>query len=194
MKVQQLHVGAGTALGPLTIFPVWTGGAGELGISTGTHADVAVTELASGPQVRPAHRHQQRPAPGPAARRRAARGRPAAPDLRPGRRPRPRRDPRHRHLLRGGRPLGRHLQPPPPGPPRPAERPGRTRHRSGRPARRRPAGPHLEPGQPLRRRPGPVRDQLPARAHGPVHRRAAGGRTASVPPTPRLRSRASAAW
>jgi hypothetical protein len=51
MKVSQLHVGAGTALGPLTVFPVWTGGAGELGISTGTHADVAVTELASGPQV-----------------------------------------------------------------------------------------------------------------------------------------------
>lgn len=51
MKAQQLHVGVGTALGPLTIFPVWTGGAGELGISTGTHADVAVTELAGGPQV-----------------------------------------------------------------------------------------------------------------------------------------------
>lgn len=51
MKVSQLHVGAGTALGPLTVFPVWTGGAGELGISTGTHANVAVTELASGPQV-----------------------------------------------------------------------------------------------------------------------------------------------
>jgi hypothetical protein len=51
MKVQQLHVGAGTALGPLSVFPVWTGGGGELGISTGTHADVAVSELASGPQV-----------------------------------------------------------------------------------------------------------------------------------------------
>ncbi|MBT2519786.1 ARPP-1 family domain-containing protein [Arthrobacter sp. ISL-28] len=51
MKVQQLHVGVGTTLGPLSIFPVWTAGAGELGISTGTHADVAVTELASGPQV-----------------------------------------------------------------------------------------------------------------------------------------------
>lgn len=51
MKVQQLHIGAGTAVGPLSVFPVWTGGAGELGISTGTHADVAVTELASGPQV-----------------------------------------------------------------------------------------------------------------------------------------------
>lgn len=51
MKVQQLHVGAGTTLGPLSIFPVWTAGAGELGISTGAHADVAVTELAGGPQV-----------------------------------------------------------------------------------------------------------------------------------------------
>ncbi|MFP3459798.1 DUF6569 family protein [Arthrobacter globiformis] len=51
MKVQQLHVGAGTSLGPLTIFPVWTRGAGGLGISTGTHANVAVTELASGAQV-----------------------------------------------------------------------------------------------------------------------------------------------
>ncbi|MDQ0863769.1 ARPP-1 family domain-containing protein [Arthrobacter globiformis] len=51
MKVQQLHVGAGTALGPLSIFPVWTAGVGELGISTATHADVAVAELASGPQV-----------------------------------------------------------------------------------------------------------------------------------------------
>ncbi|WP_353711473.1 DUF6569 family protein [Arthrobacter sp. K5] len=51
MNVPQLHVGAGTVLGPLTVFPVWTGSAGELGISTGTHAAVAVTELASGPQV-----------------------------------------------------------------------------------------------------------------------------------------------
>ncbi len=51
MKVPQLHVGAGSRLGPLSIFPVWTSGSGNLGISTGTHADVAVTELASGPQV-----------------------------------------------------------------------------------------------------------------------------------------------
>ncbi len=51
MKVPQLHVGAGSRLGPLSIFPVWTSGAGSLGISTGTHADVAVTELASGAQV-----------------------------------------------------------------------------------------------------------------------------------------------
>ncbi|MFH5880251.1 ARPP-1 family domain-containing protein [Arthrobacter sp. NA-172] len=51
MRVQQLHVGAGSTLGPLTIFPVWTAGPGQLGISTGTHADIAVTELASGAQV-----------------------------------------------------------------------------------------------------------------------------------------------
>ncbi|MET4145473.1 DUF6569 family protein [Arthrobacter sp. UYCo732] len=51
MKVPQLHVGAGSRLGPLSIFPVWTSGPGSLGISTGTHAEVAVTELASGPQV-----------------------------------------------------------------------------------------------------------------------------------------------
>jgi hypothetical protein len=51
MKVPQLHVGAGSRLGPLSIFPVWTSGSGGLGISTGTHADVAVTELASGAQV-----------------------------------------------------------------------------------------------------------------------------------------------
>ncbi|QCB98563.1 hypothetical protein E5206_17980 [Arthrobacter sp. PAMC25564] len=51
MKVPQLHVGAGSRLGPLSIFPVWTSGSGSLGISTGKHADVAVTELASGAQV-----------------------------------------------------------------------------------------------------------------------------------------------
>ncbi|KIS28686.1 hypothetical protein TV39_04735 [Arthrobacter sp. SPG23] len=51
MKVPQLHVGAGSRLGPLSIFPVWTSGSGSLGISTGTHADVAVTELAGGAQV-----------------------------------------------------------------------------------------------------------------------------------------------
>ena len=51
MKVPQLHVGAGTSLGPLSIFSVWTSAPGSLGISTGTHASVAVTELASGAQV-----------------------------------------------------------------------------------------------------------------------------------------------
>ncbi|MET3203954.1 UNVERIFIED_ORG: hypothetical protein ABIB21_000730 [Arthrobacter sp. UYEF13] len=51
MKVPQLHVGAGSRLGPLSIFPVWTSGSGSLGISTGTHADVSVSELAGGAQV-----------------------------------------------------------------------------------------------------------------------------------------------
>lgn len=51
MKIPQLHVGAGTAAGPLTIFPVWTAGAGRLGISTGLNADIAVSELTSGARV-----------------------------------------------------------------------------------------------------------------------------------------------
>ncbi|KAD3515002.1 hypothetical protein GD627_11875 [Arthrobacter yangruifuii] len=51
MKIPQLHVGAGTAAGPLTIFPVWTSGRGRLGISTGLHADLAVSELAAGARV-----------------------------------------------------------------------------------------------------------------------------------------------
>ena len=51
MKVPQLHVGAGSTIGPLSIFPVWTSATGGLGISTGTHATVAVSELASGAQV-----------------------------------------------------------------------------------------------------------------------------------------------
>ncbi|MCC9206516.1 ARPP-1 family domain-containing protein [Arthrobacter sp. zg-Y769] len=51
MQIPQLHVGAGTAAGPLTIFPVWTSGPGRLGISTGLHADLAVSELATGAKV-----------------------------------------------------------------------------------------------------------------------------------------------
>ncbi|MCQ1947567.1 ARPP-1 family domain-containing protein [Arthrobacter sp. zg-Y1116] len=51
MQIPQLHVGAGTAAGPLTIFPVWTAGHGRLGISTGLHADLAVSELATGARV-----------------------------------------------------------------------------------------------------------------------------------------------
>ena len=51
MKVLQLHVGAGSSVGPLSIFPVWTSAPGGLGISTGTHANVAVTELDGGAQV-----------------------------------------------------------------------------------------------------------------------------------------------
>lgn len=51
MKIPQLHVGAGTAAGPVTIFPVWTAGGGRLGISTGLKADIAVSELTSGARV-----------------------------------------------------------------------------------------------------------------------------------------------
>lgn len=51
MRVPQLHVGVGTPLGALTFFPLWTSGPGTPGISTGTHADVSVSELASGAQV-----------------------------------------------------------------------------------------------------------------------------------------------
>ena len=51
MNSPQLHVGAGSAIGPLTLFPVWTSAPGKLGISTGTHADLAVSELAGGAVV-----------------------------------------------------------------------------------------------------------------------------------------------
>lgn len=51
MRIPQLHIGAGTQLGSLTVFPVWTNASGQLGISTGTGSHLEVTELASGPQV-----------------------------------------------------------------------------------------------------------------------------------------------
>lgn len=51
MHMPRLHVGAGATLGPLTVFPVWTGGGGDLGISTGKHAKVTVSDLSSGAQV-----------------------------------------------------------------------------------------------------------------------------------------------
>ncbi|UYY80394.1 hypothetical protein OIT41_13790 [Arthrobacter sp. YA7-1] len=51
MTIPQLHIGAGTQLGSLTLFPVWTNASGQLGISTGTGSHLEVTELASGPQV-----------------------------------------------------------------------------------------------------------------------------------------------
>ena len=51
MYIPRLHVGAGTAAGPVTVFPVWTDGPGRLDISTGLHADVAVSELAAGASV-----------------------------------------------------------------------------------------------------------------------------------------------
>ena len=192
MKVPQLHVGAGSRLGPLSIFPVWTSGSGSLGISTGTHADVAVTELASGAQV---------------ARLTVTNNGPHPALLLEG------------ELLEGGQQhrtcardvvLG-------PGETRDIDtfcveagrwEAGETSHRRqarraplnvwselanglGRPARRQPAGPHLGAGQPLRRRPRRLGDQLPARPHGPVQGRTR--TTASTPRTPRLRWKASAA-
>lgn len=51
MRIPQLHLGAGAALGPLSIFPVWTAGKGDLAISTGAHANVTVTKVRSGAQV-----------------------------------------------------------------------------------------------------------------------------------------------
>ena len=193
MKVPQLHVGAGSRLGPLSIFPVWTSGSGSLGISTGTHADVAVTELAGGAQV---------------ARLTVTNNGPHPALLLEG------------ELLEGGQQhrtcardvvLG-------PGETRDIDtfcveagrwEAGETSHRRqarraplnvwselanglGRRARRQPAGPHLGAGQPLRRRPRRLRDQLPARAHGPVQGRRRSA-TASTPRTHRHRWKASAA-
>ncbi|WP_262103921.1 DUF6569 family protein [Arthrobacter sp. Marseille-P9274] len=51
MKINTLHIGAGTRLGPLTLFPVWAEGRGTIGLATGAAANLEVTELASGPQV-----------------------------------------------------------------------------------------------------------------------------------------------
>jgi hypothetical protein len=51
MKFPQLHVGAGRQFGPFTIFPVWSDTPGNLGLTTGAHAQLQVTELSTGPQV-----------------------------------------------------------------------------------------------------------------------------------------------
>jgi hypothetical protein len=51
MQFPQLHVGIGRQFGPFTIFPVWSDARGKLDLSTGTHAQLQVTELASGPEV-----------------------------------------------------------------------------------------------------------------------------------------------
>lgn len=51
MQFPQLHVGIGRQFGPFTIFPVWSDNRGNLGLTTGTHAQLQVTELASGPEV-----------------------------------------------------------------------------------------------------------------------------------------------
>lgn len=51
MQFPQLHVGIGRQFGPFTIFPVWSDNPGNLGLSTGTHAQLQVSELTSGPEV-----------------------------------------------------------------------------------------------------------------------------------------------
>ncbi|GAA2199964.1 ARPP-1 family domain-containing protein [Sinomonas flava] len=51
MDFPQLHVGIGQQFGPFTIFPVWSDTPGNLGLTTGAHAQLQVTELAAGPQV-----------------------------------------------------------------------------------------------------------------------------------------------
>ena len=51
MKIGQLHIGSGSRLGPLTLFPVWAEGRATVGLATGAAANLDVTELASGPQV-----------------------------------------------------------------------------------------------------------------------------------------------
>lgn len=51
MRVPELHVGRGTGVGGVTVFPVWTGVPPLRGIDTGVGARVAVGELASGAEV-----------------------------------------------------------------------------------------------------------------------------------------------
>lgn len=43
--VGQLHVGAGTTFGPLTVFPVWTSAPGARGFTTARGQDIQVSEL-----------------------------------------------------------------------------------------------------------------------------------------------------
>jgi hypothetical protein len=51
MDFPQLHVGIGRQFGPFTIFPVWSDNPGNLGLSTGAHAPLEVSEVAGGPEV-----------------------------------------------------------------------------------------------------------------------------------------------
>ncbi|WP_430297736.1 ARPP-1 family domain-containing protein [Sinomonas sp. B1-1] len=51
MQFPELHIGIGRPFGPFTIFPVWSDTPGNLGLTTGAHAQLQVTELATGPQV-----------------------------------------------------------------------------------------------------------------------------------------------
>ena len=51
MMMPELHVGRGTGLGPLTMFPVWTDAVAPAGLVTGRAAHVNVAERADGPSV-----------------------------------------------------------------------------------------------------------------------------------------------
>lgn len=51
MKLNQLHVGSGHQVGPLTLFPVWCEGPAVVSLTTGATANLSVTELPGGPQV-----------------------------------------------------------------------------------------------------------------------------------------------
>lgn len=51
MKMNQLHVGSGHQVGPLTLFPVWCEGPAVVSLATCAAANLSVTELPSGPQV-----------------------------------------------------------------------------------------------------------------------------------------------
>lgn len=51
MQFPQLHVGIGRQFCSFTIFPVWSDTPGSLGLSTGLHAQLRVTELPGGPEV-----------------------------------------------------------------------------------------------------------------------------------------------
>lgn len=99
MQVPQLHLGVGTAVGPLSIFPIWTSGHGDLAMSTGAHANVAVNELPDGAQVGKLIVSNNGPRPRTPPRRRTPGRREATPNLRPRRHPWCRRDPNHRDLL-----------------------------------------------------------------------------------------------
>ena len=147
MQVPQLHLGAGSRFGPTQHLPrldlrPWQPGHQHRHPRRRRRHRTRLRRPGG-----PAHRHQQRPASRAAAGRRAARRRTAAPNLRPRRRPWSRRNPRHRHLLCRGRPLGSRES---------------SHRRQGRRAplnvwselatarrrpRRQPAGPHLGAGR-----------------------------------------------
>lgn len=49
MMMPELHAGRGAEVGPLTVFPVWSGAAAPTGLVTGKAAQVEVTEGMGGP-------------------------------------------------------------------------------------------------------------------------------------------------